>query len=50
MKELIMQGCTEKDIERAALEDGVMDLRHAGMQKILDGITSVTEIERVTNV
>ncbi len=50
MKELIMQGCTEKDIERAALEDGVMDLRQAGMRKILEGITSVTEIERVTNV
>ncbi|HAU68574.1 MAG TPA: type IV-A pilus assembly ATPase PilB [Gammaproteobacteria bacterium] len=50
MKRLIMEGCTERDIEQAAIEDGVMDLRHAGMQKILDGITSVAEIERVTNV
>jgi type IV pilus assembly protein PilB len=50
MKQIIMEGCTEKDIELAALEDGVMDLRHAGMQKILDGITSIEEIERVTNV
>ncbi len=49
MKQLIMEGCTEKDIENAAKEDGVMDLRHAGMQKILDGVTSLVEIERVTN-
>ena len=49
MKVLIMEGCTEKDIERVALEDGVMDLRHAGMQKILDGTTSIAEVERVTN-
>ena len=50
IKTLIMEGCTEQDIERTAVEDGVLDLRHAGLQKVRDGITSLEEIERVTNV
>ena len=50
MKQLIMQGCTEADIGQAARQAGVMDLRQSGMLKILEGTTSVAEIERVTNV
>ena len=50
IKTLIMEGCTEQDIEKAALKEGTVDLRTAGLQKIRDGITSLEEIERVTNV
>ena len=50
IKTLIMSGCTEQDIEKAALEEGTMDLRASGLQKVRDGITSLEEIERVTNV
>ncbi len=50
IKTLIMEGCTEQDIEKQALNEGTVDLRTAGLQKIRDGITSLEEIERVTNV
>jgi len=50
IKTLIMNGCTEQDIEKAAQEEGTLDLRAAGLLKVADGLTSLEEIERVTNV
>ncbi len=50
MKTLIMDGCTEKDIEKQAIKEGVKDLRASGLLKVKQGITSLEEIERVTNV
>jgi len=49
IKTLIMEGCTEQDIEKAAREEGIDDLRQSGLKKVRDGITSLAEIERVTN-
>ncbi len=46
---LIMQGCTEQDIAHTAAECGVMNLRQAGLVKARLGITSLEEVERVTN-
>ena len=50
IKTLIMQGCTEQDIEQQAAAEGTLDLRASGLQKVREGITSLEEIERVTNV
>ncbi len=50
IKAMIMEGCTENDIERSATEDGIIDLRGSGLLKVKEGITSLEEIERVTNV
>ena len=50
IKTLIMQGCTEQDIEKQSLQEVILDLRASGLQKIRDGVTSLEEIERVTNV
>ncbi|MFT5610797.1 MAG: type IV pilus assembly protein PilB [Arenicella sp.] len=50
IKTLIMQGCTEQDIEQQAAREGTLDLRASGLQKVSQGITSLEEIERVTNV
>lgn len=50
IKQIIMEGGTEQDIERAATEQGILDLRLSGLEKVADGITSLEEIERVTNV
>lgn len=50
IKTLIMEGCTEQDIEQQAEREGIIDLRAAGLMKIRDGLTSLEEIERVTNV
>ena len=49
MKSLIMKGCTQNDIADAAIKDGVMDLREAALEKIREGVTSLEEVERVTN-
>lgn len=50
MGSLIMRGCTELDISDRAREEGVMDLRRSGLNKAKSGITSLEEIERVTNL
>ncbi len=50
IKTLIMQGCTEQDIEQQTKREGTLDLRASGLAKVREGITSLEEIERVTNV
>ena len=50
IKSLIMGGCTELEIEKQALREGITDLRQSGLLKVKEGITSLEEIERVTNV
>ena len=49
MAELIMKGATEADINRMADEEGHANLRQAGLVKMRQGLTSLEEIERVTN-
>ncbi len=49
MAELIMKGCTEADINRLGEEEGYSNLRQAGLVKMRQGLTSLEEIERVTN-
>ena len=48
--EIIMRGGTSLDIEKQAKKDGVPDLRESALKKVRDGLTSLEEIERVTNV
>ena len=50
MGSLIMRGCTELDITEFAQNEGVADLRRSGLNKVKAGITSLEEIERVTNL
>jgi type IV pilus assembly protein PilB len=49
MAELIMKGGTEADINRLGEEEGHTNLRQAGLVKMRQGLTSLEEIERVTN-
>ena len=50
IKSLIMEGCTQKDIEDLAEKNGIMNLRQAGLYKVKEGSTSLEEVERVTNL
>ena len=50
IRTVIMEGGTEQDIEKTALEEGILDLRASGLKKVREGVTSLEEIERVTNV
>jgi len=46
---IIMRNGTSLDIEHQARKDGIPDLRESGLKKVRDGLTSLEEIERVTN-
>jgi len=50
MGELIMEGANQYDIEQQARKEGVLDLRQAGLLKVRAGVTSLAEVERVTNL
>jgi type IV pilus assembly protein PilB len=47
--EIIMRGGNQLDIEKQAHKEGVADLRQSGLKKVKDGVTSLAEIENVTN-
>ncbi|KPK12607.1 MAG: general secretion pathway protein GspE, partial [Acidithiobacillales bacterium SG8_45] len=47
--EIIMREGTELDVEKQMIKDGVYDLRAAGLKKVTAGLTSLEEVERVTN-
>ncbi|AUH49714.1 type IV-A pilus assembly ATPase PilB [Chromobacterium sp. ATCC 53434] len=49
MTRLIMKNGTAVDIADLAKEEGMVDLRHAGLMKVRQGVTSLAEIEAVTN-
>lgn len=49
MVRLIMSDGNAVDIADLARKEGMVDLRHAGLLKVKRGITSLTEIEAVTN-
>ncbi|OHX12848.1 type IV-A pilus assembly ATPase PilB [Chromobacterium sphagni] len=49
MTRLIMKNGTAVDISDLALQEGMVDLRHAGLLKVKRGVTSLAEIEAVTN-
>jgi type IV pilus assembly protein PilB len=47
--EIIMRGGNQLDIQKQAEKEGVPDLRRSGLKKVMDGVTSLDEIERATN-
>ena len=49
MQRIIMNNGNEVDINRQALKEGLVDLRHAGLLKVMAGITSLDEILASTN-
>ena len=48
MGRIIMEGGNAQQIADQADNEGIWDLRRAGLQKVKDGITSLEEINRVT--
>ena len=49
MRQLIMRNGNSLDIEEQAQREGVRNLRQSGLLKVKSGITSLEEIEAVTN-
>jgi type IV pilus assembly protein PilB len=48
IQELILVGASAREIKRKAVEEGMMTLRHSGLNKIKAGITTVDEVLRET--
>ncbi len=48
IRDLILSGGTAIDIKRKAIENGMMTLRHSGLFKIKEGVTTVEEVVRET--
>ena len=50
MTRIILKGGDETDIADQARREGVLDLRQAGLLKVKAGLTSLEEVEAVTNI
>lgn len=50
MTRIILKGGNESDIADQARREGVLDLRQAGLLKVKAGLTSLEEVEAVTNI
>ena len=48
IRDLILNRAQSKDIKKKAMENGMITLRRSGLLKIMEGITSVEEVLRVT--
>jgi type IV pilus assembly protein PilB len=48
IRELILSGASAIELRRKALEEGMIGLRHSGLQKIRDGVTTIEEVVRET--
>lgn len=48
VRELIVRGATTAELGKVAREQGMPTLREAGLQKVIDGVTTVEEVLRVT--
>lgn len=48
MRELILHGGSAAEFDALARQEGYPDLRRSGLAKVLQGLTSLTEIHRIT--
>ena len=48
MKRLIIEGANAVQLADQAASEGVWDIRTSGLKKVMDGITSLSEVNRVT--
>lgn len=48
MRARILEGCNAMELAEQANSEGINDLRRSGLLKIIQGITSIEEIDRIT--
>lgn len=48
LRELVLKNASSDTIKRVAIKNGMTTLRHDGLRKVINGITSVEEVLRVT--
>ncbi len=48
LKEMVLQGASTAELKTAAIKAGMKTLRQAGIEKIINGVTTMEEVGRVT--
>ena len=48
LREIVLQGGSTAEVKDEMIRDGVATLRMAGLKKVLQGVTTIDEIVRVT--
>jgi len=48
LRELILVGASGLELRRKAVDDGMITLRHSGLRKVKDGVTTIEEVVRET--
>ncbi|HQC51425.1 MAG TPA: type II secretion system protein GspE, partial [bacterium] len=48
LRQLVMSGANEAELDSYVTSRGIKDMRQQGVQRIIDGITTVEEVLRVT--
>ncbi len=48
LRELILSGASSAELKRQAMDDGMKTLRQSGVEKIVEGLTTIEEVMRVT--
>lgn len=48
LRELILVGASALELRRKAVDDGMVTLRRSGLQKVIDGVTTIEEVARET--
>jgi type IV pilus assembly protein PilB len=48
LRELILVGASAMELRKKAVEEGMITLRRSGLQKVMDGVTTIEEVARET--
>jgi type IV pilus assembly protein PilB len=48
IRELVLQGASTTELKQAAIEGGMETIRRAGMNKLVEGVTTIDEVLRVS--
>jgi type IV pilus assembly protein PilB len=48
LRELILVGASSLELRRKAVDEGMISLRHSGLRKVKEGVTTVEEVVRET--
>jgi type IV pilus assembly protein PilB len=48
LRELILVGASALELRKKAVEEGMITLRRSGLQKVMDGVTTIEEVARET--
>ena len=48
LKEMVLQGASAAELKAEAMRRGMNSLRRSGLNKVIDGVTSIDEVMRVT--